>query len=160
MFAATPLIVGERGSSLMKKAYAQAGGAGAGGAGAGGAGAGAGDSGADAGAGASGMGGAAPAGATSAPAAGGASSSAGAASGGVSYGPEMSVLDAFLRSPAAVRPAMARTERDQVRVVSNFTNAAGEPCNLVEQSVLVGRERVRATGTLCLQRDGRWVLVH
>ena len=73
----------------------------------------------------------------------------------------MSVLEAFLRSPAATHPAVAVAQGDQqVRVVSDFINAAGQHCNVVEQSVLVVRERVRASGTLCQQLDGRWVLSH
>ena len=71
------------------------------------------------------------------------------------------MLDAFLRSPAAVRPARAVAEgSQQVRVMSNFTNPSGQRCNVVEQTVRVGGDLVRATGTLCLQNDGRWVLVH
>jgi surface antigen len=49
---------------------------------------------------------------------------------------------------------------EQAQVISSFLNARGQTCHVVEQRVwLAGGERVRATGTMCRQGDGRWVLV-
>jgi surface antigen len=51
-------------------------------------------------------------------------------------------------------------QNEEVRVVSSFRNAAGQPCQIIEQTVrLSGGERVRATGMMCRQRDGRWTLM-
>jgi surface antigen len=67
------------------------------------------------------------------------------------------VLEAFARSPAATRTATA-TSSEQLRILSGFRNAEGQPCQVVEQTVLISGQRVRATGTMCQQPDGRWVL--
>ena len=49
---------------------------------------------------------------------------------------------------------------EQARVISSFRNARGQTCHVVEQKVwLSGGERVRASGTMCQEGDGRWVLV-
>ena len=46
-----------------------------------------------------------------------------------------------------------------VRIVASFTNARGEICQVVEQSVVITGERALATGTLCQQADGSWTLI-
>jgi surface antigen len=50
-------------------------------------------------------------------------------------------------------------ESERTRVVSAFTNGEGQPCNVVEQTVNIGGERVRATGTVCRQSGGTWALM-
>jgi hypothetical protein len=49
-------------------------------------------------------------------------------------------------------------DQQTLRIVRAFTNARGRPCRVVEQSVLIGGQRTRATGTVCQQSDGQWVL--
>jgi surface antigen len=51
-------------------------------------------------------------------------------------------------------------QRQQVRVVSSFRDGRGQLCQIVEQNVqLAGGERVRASGKMCQQPNGRWTLV-
>ncbi|SRR5581483_2616118 len=114
------------------------GGGGAGGGGGGGAGGSGGSGGAGAGAGGAGAGGAGGGGATA-------------------FVTNEAVLEAFLRSPRAVHPAKP-PERQEVRVVHGFRNARGQRCRLVAQTVVIGGQHVRATGTLCREADGHWAL--
>lgn len=142
-----PLSIGIAGSLLPKIAHAHGGGGGGGGSGGGGSGgdgsSGGGGDGAGAGAGGPGGG-----------------PGAGAGASGVAYTAGMSSLEAFLCSPAATHPATPVAASDeQVRVVAIFTNAIGQRCNVVEQTIRVGGGRVRATGTSCQQSDGRWLLI-
>jgi surface antigen len=46
----------------------------------------------------------------------------------------------------------------EVIVRSTFRNAAGRPCRVIEEIVTIEGKKVRASGTVCRQRDGRWVL--
>ncbi|HEV2547616.1 MAG TPA: hypothetical protein VGU20_09780 [Stellaceae bacterium] len=112
------------------------GGAGAGGAGggAGGGGGGAGSGGAGAGAGAAGAGGIAP------------------------LVTNEAVLEAFLRTPRALHKT-GPSDQEDLRVVRGFRNARGQRCRVVAQTVVIGGQSVRATGTLCRQADGHWALV-
>jgi surface antigen len=68
------------------------------------------------------------------------------------------VISAFLLSPVAIRPPPV-VEGHSVRIVASFTNARGEVCRVVEQSVLITGERALATGTMCQQADGSWTLI-
>ena len=132
--------------SFVKSALARGGGgggAGGGGAGggAGGAGAGSGGAGAGAGSGAGGGG------------AGGGSGGGGA----TALGTNDAVLEAFLRSPRALQLAKPPNQQD-LRIVRRFQNARGQRCRVVAQTVVIGGEHVRATGTVCRQADGHWAL--
>jgi len=129
-------------SSFVKNAFARGGGGG------GGAGSGAGGAGAGAGAGSGGG-------------SGGAGAGAGAAGGGgggaAALGMNEAVREAFLRSPRAVHTAKP-ADREELRIVRGFRNAQGHRCRVVAQTVVIGGQHVRATGTLCQQSDGHWAL--
>jgi hypothetical protein len=151
-----PLVIGG-GSPLSNPAHARGGGDGGGGSGGGGSG-GSGGGGPGAGGDDGPGGGPGGGGGGGAPGAGG----AGAGASGVAYTEAISVLEAFLRSPAATRPAPnLAASNQQVRVVSIFVNAVGQRCNIVEQTIIIDRERepVRASGTLCQQSNGNWALI-
>jgi surface antigen len=126
---------------IVKSAYAKGGGGGEGGGGGGGAG----------GGGAGGAG------------AGGGGSGAGAGGGGGAGGDNAaSAVDAeafraFLHSPQAIRTT-SRQNHEKLRIVRRFHNARGRPCRVVEQSVVISGQKTRATGTVCLQANGQWML--
>jgi hypothetical protein len=44
------------------------------------------------------------------------------------------------------------------RVVRSFRDASGQPCRVVNETVLIDGEKTRATGTVCKQSDGRWTI--
>jgi len=46
-----------------------------------------------------------------------------------------------------------------VRGIADYKNAQGQTCRIIEQTVLIAGQRVRATGTMCQQPDGRWTLI-
>jgi surface antigen len=46
----------------------------------------------------------------------------------------------------------------EAHVVRGYRNALGQDCQVVEQSVFIAGQLVRATGTVCRQPDGRWAL--
>jgi surface antigen len=71
----------------------------------------------------------------------------------------MAPVEAFLRSPAATHVAEGVSSNQRARVVSSFNNAYGQPCRVVEQNVTIGGQQLRATGTMCRDRAGNWVLV-
>jgi surface antigen len=150
---APPPGANDSGSTSVKKAFARGGGGAGGGAGAGagagGGGAGSGGGGAGAGAGAGGSG----AGSGSAGAGGG----AGGGGGATDLVTNRAVLEAFLRSPRALQTE-APPDRQDLRVVRGFQNARGQRCRVVAQTVVIGGQPVRATGTLCRQADGHWAL--
>lgn len=89
--------------------------------------------------------------------AGGAGAGGAGGGGATAFVTNEAVLEAFLRSPRAVHPATP-PDRQDVRVVRGFRNARGQRCHLVAQTVVIGGRHVRATGTLCRQPDGHWVL--
>jgi surface antigen len=68
------------------------------------------------------------------------------------------VLEAFLRSPQATHATVALDEPQQVRIIRGFSNEQGQPCRVVEQTVVINGQRVRATGTVCQQPDGHWTI--
>jgi surface antigen len=67
-------------------------------------------------------------------------------------------IDAFLNSPVAMHPAAGASRNQKVHVIATFTLADGRSCQVVEQSVFITGQRVRATGTVCQQDDGGWAL--
>ena len=58
---------------------------------------------------------------------------------------------------------MARAERGvvpavQVPVVQALAAPIGQPRRIVEPTVVINGQRVRATGTLCQEADGHWAM--
>ena len=66
---------------------------------------------------------------------------------------------AFLVSPVATRVAEGRSTTSNLAVVSSFNDAAGHPCRIVEQTVMINGQRVQARGTVCEGAPGQWALV-
>jgi hypothetical protein len=151
----------DSGSTLVKKAFARGGGGAGGGAGAGagagGGGAGSGGGGAGAGAGAGGGAGTGAGGSGAGSGGTGAGGGAGGGGGATDLVTNRAVLEAFLRSPRALQTE-APPDRQDLRVVRGFQNARGQRCRVVAQTVVIGGQPVRATGTLCRQADGHWAL--
>jgi hypothetical protein len=54
------------------------------------------------------------------------------------------------------------TEADlkNMKFVMGFRNAEGQPCRVVEQTIVIGDQKTRATSAMCRQPDGRWALEH
>jgi surface antigen len=50
-------------------------------------------------------------------------------------------------------------QKSTVTVQSAFVDRHGQTCRIVEQTVIIAGEKVKASGTMCLQPDGRWALV-
>jgi hypothetical protein len=46
-----------------------------------------------------------------------------------------------------------------VRVRSAFHDRHGKPCRIIEETVMIAGQSVRATATVCQQSNGRWSLV-
>jgi surface antigen len=93
-------------------------------------------------------------------AAGAGAGAAGMAAAGGAFGlaeAEM-VGRAFLASPAATRVAAGRSTDSMLAVVSLYNDAAGRPCRVVEQTVMINATPVRARGNMCREDDGRWAL--
>src|SRR5262249_61536786 len=90
--------------------------------------------------------------------AGGGSGSSGGAGGGGGGAGGSDVLDAFLRSPQAMHVAVTQDVPQRVRIIRGFSNNTGQPCRVVEQTVVINGQRVRASGTLCQETDGRWTI--
>jgi hypothetical protein len=44
------------------------------------------------------------------------------------------------------------------KVVQNFRDASGQPCRVVNETVLIDGEKAPATGTVCKRSDGRWAI--
>jgi surface antigen len=70
-----------------------------------------------------------------------------------------SVGRAFLASPAATRVAAGSNVRNTVLVKALYKDKAGRPCRVVEQTVLISGQTVRARGNICRERGGEWALV-
>ena len=66
---------------------------------------------------------------------------------------------AFLASPAATHVAAGRGARNTVVIKALYTDAAGRPCRVVEQTVMIDGEAVRASGSICQMPGGQWTLV-
>ncbi|HEX7970456.1 MAG TPA: hypothetical protein VF502_19700 [Stellaceae bacterium] len=66
---------------------------------------------------------------------------------------------AFLASPVATHVAQGSSTRNTVSVVSLFTDATGRPCRIVEQTVMINGQTVRARGNVCQMPGGQWALV-
>jgi surface antigen len=69
------------------------------------------------------------------------------------------VSRAFLASPAATRVAEGASTTSTVRVLSIFTDDSGEPCRIVEQTVMINAETVHARGAVCQHPDGQWAFM-
>ena len=63
-----------------------------------------------------------------------------------------------MRSPLAVHTVVAQDQPAQVRILRGFNNNLGQSCRVVEQTVIINSQRVRATGTVCQQSDGNWAI--
>jgi hypothetical protein len=50
------------------------------------------------------------------------------------------------------------TDLQKMKFLLGFRNALGQPCRMVEQSIVVNGQKTDATSTMCQQPDGRWVL--
>jgi surface antigen len=50
-------------------------------------------------------------------------------------------------------------ENSTVRVRSAFHDRHGNPCRVIEQTVTIAGQIVRATATVCQQSNGSWALV-
>ena len=66
---------------------------------------------------------------------------------------------AFLASPAAIRVAEGHSTRSLVDVVSLYNDAAGRPCRVVEQTVMISGQTARARGDICQMPGGQWALI-
>jgi surface antigen len=70
----------------------------------------------------------------------------------------LSVGRAFLASPAATRVAAGRSAQNTVVVKQVYKDKAGRPCRVVEQTVMIDGQQVRASGRVCENTGGRWAL--
>jgi surface antigen len=68
-------------------------------------------------------------------------------------------LRAFLVSPVATRVAQGQSAKTDLAVVSSYNDKSGRPCRIVEQTVTINSQRVRARGTVCEGAAGQWALV-
>ena len=80
-----------------------------------------------------------------------------AAAGAGSMREALSVSRAFLASPAATRVAAGRNVQNTVVVKAVYKDKAGHPCRVVEQTVMIDGQNVRANGKVC-QTAGQWAL--
>jgi surface antigen len=49
-------------------------------------------------------------------------------------------------------------DEQTIRILRDFQNERGQPCRVVEQTVVISGQTVRATGTVCRGADGQWAL--
>jgi surface antigen len=80
-----------------------------------------------------------------------------AASGAGSMREALSVGHVFLASPAATRVAAGRSTQNTVVVKEVYKDKAGRACRVVEQTVMIDGQNVRANGKVC-RTGGRWAL--
>jgi hypothetical protein len=59
-------------------------------------------------------------------------------------------------SPRHSPQAAKLAHRQGPRVVRSFRDASGQPCRVVNETVLIDGEKTLATGTVCKQSDGHW----
>ena len=132
---------------IVKSVYAKGGGGGEGGGGGGG------------GAGGGGAGGGGAGGAGGGGGGGGAGAGGGGGAGGdnAATAVDAEAFRAFLHSPQAIRTT-SRQNHEKLKIVRRFHNARGRPCRVVEQSVVISGQKTWATGTVCLQANGQWML--
>jgi hypothetical protein len=50
------------------------------------------------------------------------------------------------------------SDLQKMKFLLGFRNALGQPCRMVEQTIVVNGQKTNATSTMCQQPDGRWVL--
>jgi hypothetical protein len=60
-------------------------------------------------------------------------------------------------SRAAMHKVAARNQ-DSPKIVRRFRDASGQPCRIVNETVLIDGEKTQATGTVCEQSDGHWAI--
>jgi surface antigen len=72
---------------------------------------------------------------------------------------DLAASRAFLNSPAATRVASEGAGAATIKVMSGYRNASGSPCRVIEQTVRVNGQPVRAVGTVCRRPQGVWALV-
>ena len=48
--------------------------------------------------------------------------------------------------------------QESSRVVRRFRDASGQPCRVVNETVLIDGEKTQATGTVCQESDGNWTI--
>lgn len=48
--------------------------------------------------------------------------------------------------------------QESLRIVQRFRDASGQPCRIVNETVLIDGERTQATGTVCQGSDGHWTI--
>jgi len=65
---------------------------------------------------------------------------------------------AFLASPVATRVAAGRSTSSMVAVVALYNDSTGRPCRVVEQTVMINGNPVRARGNMCRTEGGDWAL--
>jgi hypothetical protein len=53
---------------------------------------------------------------------------------------------------------VASRNQESPRVVRRFRDASGQPCRIVNETVLIDGERTQATGTVCKESDGHWTI--
>jgi hypothetical protein len=58
----------------------------------------------------------------------------------------------------AAKHNVAYRNQESPRVVRRFRDASGQPCRVVNQTVLIDGERTQATGTVCRESDGHWTI--
>jgi surface antigen len=66
---------------------------------------------------------------------------------------------AFLASPAATRVAAGASTHNTVLVKALYKDKAGRSCRIVEQTVTISGQTVRARGDICRMPGGQWALV-
>ncbi len=66
---------------------------------------------------------------------------------------------AFLASPVATHVAMGSSTMNTVTIKSRYTDSSGRSCRVVEQTVIIDGQAVRARGNVCQLRSGQWALV-
>jgi hypothetical protein len=52
----------------------------------------------------------------------------------------------------------AAKNQESPRVVRRFRDASGQPCRIVNETVLIDGEKTQATGTVCQESDGHWTI--
>jgi hypothetical protein len=72
---------------------------------------------------------------------------------------DLAASRAFLDSPAATRIAAGRAANSNLAVVSGFSSPSGRPCRIIEQTVQLGDDTVRALGKMCELPNGQWGLM-
>jgi surface antigen len=81
-----------------------------------------------------------------------------AAAGAGNTSEALSVGRAFLASPTATRVAAGSNVRNTVVVKAVYKDKKGRSCRVVEQTVMIDGQSVRADGKVCRKAGGQWAL--